>query len=117
MISSASKGPQPTPQIPLPFLLSCVCWHGKPQVPTSLLPWASITGGRPMPDLPVPASAEFLTVKETAMLFRVCSKTVRRWIASGDLPATRPGRDWRIDRRDLRSLAARRSNRVAGNVL
>lgn len=70
-----------------------------------------------MADLPIPNKAEYLTIKEAAALFRVGTKTVRRWIASGELPATRPGRDWRIARSDLKALAASRSNQVAGHVL
>jgi excisionase family DNA binding protein len=70
-----------------------------------------------MTNLPFPHTAEYLSVKEVAGLFRVCTKTVRRWIASGDLPATRFGRDWRIARNDLKVLAAARGNQVQGSVL
>lgn len=70
-----------------------------------------------MIDLPFPANAAYLSVKETAGLFRVSTKTVLRWIKAGSLPATRLGRDWRIARSDLKALAAARSNRVVGHVL
>jgi len=70
-----------------------------------------------MRDLPFPGNAVYLSVKEVAALFRVCPKTVRRWISSGDLPATRPGRDWRVARVDLKALAAARGNQGLANVL
>ena len=64
-----------------------------------------------MDNLPFPSDASFLSVKGVADLFRVCPKTVRRWIASEALPATRLGRDWRIHRDDLSRLAGARGNR------
>ncbi|SDE80842.1 helix-turn-helix domain-containing protein [Ruegeria marina] len=70
-----------------------------------------------MTDLPFPANATFLSVKEVAALFRVCPKTVRRWIQSGELPATRLGRDWRIARNNLKAHAAAHGNQVLGHVL
>lgn len=70
-----------------------------------------------MANLPFPSNAEYLTVKETAELFRVCGKTVRRWIEAGTLPATRLGRGWRIARSDLKAFAASNSNTVVGHVL
>lgn len=70
-----------------------------------------------MSKLPFPETAAYLSVCQVSELFNVCPKTVRRWIASGDLPATKPGRDWRIARTDLRAFAAARSNSVAGHVL
>jgi excisionase family DNA binding protein len=42
-----------------------------------------------------------LTVEETAAALRVCTRTVRRAIKSGELPAVRLGRQYRIRRRDL----------------
>lgn len=70
-----------------------------------------------MSNLPFPSNVEYLTVKETAALFRVCTKSVHRWIAATKLPATRLGRDWRIARSDLKSFVAHRSNTVIGRVL
>lgn len=70
-----------------------------------------------MSNLPFPQTATYLSVRQVADLFSVCTKTVRRWIASGDLPATKLGHDWRIARSDLKALAAARSNSVAGHVL
>ena len=45
---------------------------------------------------------DLLTIKEVAGRCRVSTKTVRRWIKSGELPAYRLGRQWRISERDLR---------------
>lgn len=70
-----------------------------------------------MPQPPIPRDAAYLSVREIADLLRIHTKTVRRWIASGDLPATRLGRDWRIARSDLRALLAARGNRTLGDVL
>ena len=70
-----------------------------------------------MTTLPFPTDAVYLSVKDVAALFRVCPKTVRRWIHAGDVPATRLGRDWRIARQDLRALAAARGVSGLANVL
>ncbi len=70
-----------------------------------------------MTDLPFPRTTTYLSVKEVADLFRVCPKTVRRWIKSGDLPATRLGRDWRIARADLKAFVAARGSQVLAHVL
>jgi excisionase family DNA binding protein len=43
-----------------------------------------------------------LTVAEVAERCRVDPKTVRRWIATKQLPAHRLGRVWRVSERDLR---------------
>lgn len=67
--------------------------------------------------LPYPDKAAYLTVKEVSDTFRVCPKSVRRWIKSGQLPATRMGRDWRIARTDLKALAAARGNMAMAHVL
>jgi excisionase family DNA binding protein len=44
---------------------------------------------------------DLLTVKETAQILRVSQITVRRYIASGDLPAQRVGRGIRVNRQDI----------------
>lgn len=44
---------------------------------------------------------EFLTVAEVAHYLRVGKSTVWRWIGSGQLPAFRIGRGWRVRRQDL----------------
>lgn len=40
--------------------------------------------------------APALTVKEAAVLLKVCTKTVLRWINQGILPAQKAGRAWRL---------------------
>lgn len=70
-----------------------------------------------MTNLPYPTDAIFLTVQEVADLFRVTTKTVRRWINQGSLPATQIGRGWRIARSDLQQLAADRGNGVLRHAL
>lgn len=74
-------------------------------------------GGIEMSDLPFPANAAYLRVAEVASLLRVDVKTIRRWIVAGELPATQPGRDWRIARSDLRAFLHSRGERVIANVL
>lgn len=49
---------------------------------------------------------QFFTVAETAEMSRVASRTVRRWIASGELVAHRFGRAVRIADGDLRAFLA-----------
>ena len=49
--------------------------------------------------------AEYLTVAETARLFRVSEVTVRRMARRGELPALRFGAQWRIERDGLASPA------------
>jgi excisionase family DNA binding protein len=42
------------------------------------------------------ASSEYLTPSEVASHFRVHRRTVYNWMRSGELPAIRAGRQWRI---------------------
>ena len=42
-----------------------------------------------------------LTISEVKDILRVSEKTVRRWIATGELPAAKLGNQWRIRPRDL----------------
>lgn len=50
---------------------------------------------------------ETLGVPEVAQLLGVTPQAVRQRIASGSLPATRAGRDWRIQRAAAEALAGR----------
>jgi excisionase family DNA binding protein len=45
--------------------------------------------------------ALLLTIKDVAAICRVSEKTVRRWIETRNLPASRLGAQWRIRPKDL----------------
>ena len=45
-----------------------------------------------------------LTIKQAAEHLQVSSKTLRRWIDTGDLIAHRFGRQWRISESDLQTF-------------
>jgi excisionase family DNA binding protein len=49
-----------------------------------------------------------LTIKEVANLQQTCERTIRRRIASGELPAIRDGRLIRVRARDLRAYQLQR---------
>lgn len=49
-------------------------------------------------------STTFLTIQETAQMFRVSARTVRRWIKRGDLPAIKIGKTVRILETDIALL-------------
>lgn len=46
----------------------------------------------------------WLTVADVAGYFSVAKMTVYRWIQSGELPATRIGRSFRIDEESVKAL-------------
>jgi excisionase family DNA binding protein len=48
-----------------------------------------------------PGRVRYLTVEEVAELVRVSRMTVYRWVRSGDLPAVRVGRSFRIPQDSL----------------
>lgn len=50
---------------------------------------------------PQPLMNEILTVQEVANYLRVSRVTIWRWCKQGVLPASRIGRNWRINREDL----------------
>lgn len=57
--------------------------------------------------MPKTAETLLLTVPEAAARLRVDPATVRRWIASGLLPAVKPGAHWRIHPDDVAALLDR----------
>ena len=46
-------------------------------------------------------SMTFLTIDETAQMLKISSRTVRRWIKQGDLPAIKIGKTVRILENDI----------------
>ena len=50
------------------------------------------------------AFPSLLTIKQAAEHLQVSSKTIRRWIDTGDLIAHRLGRQWRISETDLQTF-------------
>jgi excisionase family DNA binding protein len=50
---------------------------------------------------PTPGSHELLTAEDVRAYLRVNARTVYRLIRSGELPAARVGRQWRVSRSDL----------------
>jgi excisionase family DNA binding protein len=52
------------------------------------------------------ATPRFFTISDVADFFDVSSRSVRRWIKSGDLPVHRFGGVVRISDSDLRAFAA-----------
>ena len=75
-------------------LVAALLQHG-PQGPT-LAPRRSGGNGRGEPVAQSFATARFLTVQEVADLMRVSTMTVYRIIKSGELPAVRVGRSFRV---------------------
>jgi len=49
-------------------------------------------------------SSPFLTITEVAAFLRVSTRSVRRWVETGDLPAVRIGRQYRVRRDDVDRL-------------
>jgi excisionase family DNA binding protein len=58
------------------------------------------------------ATARFLTVQEVAELMRVSTMTVYRLIKSGDLPAVRVGRSFRVRDEDVDAYLGARYNQA-----
>jgi excisionase family DNA binding protein len=57
------------------------------------------------PENPISADApRLLTIRETCQVLRIHENTIYRWIQRGLLPATKIGRDWRIDSRVLNQI-------------
>ncbi len=57
-----------------------------------------MTQTTPEPSTPI---SPLLTIADVAERLRVNAKTVRRWIATGELPAYKVGRQWRVAEGDL----------------
>lgn len=55
---------------------------------------------------------EFLDTKQVASILRLHYKTVARMIREGRLPASKIGKEWRINRSDLEAFVER-NRRIA----
>lgn len=53
------------------------------------------------------AGEEYLTVRQVAERVGVSTDTVARWCRQRRLPATKPGRDWRIEPAGVEALLGR----------
>ena len=53
---------------------------------------------------------DILTVNQTAEYLQVCDKTIRRMIAKNELPASKVGKAWRIQRIDIEKYLERTRN-------
>ena len=66
-----------------------------------LLLFAGFTQGKRGGDS---VAGQLLTTVEVADMFKVSPMTIRRWCASGRLPALKLGREWRISKEKLDRL-------------
>lgn len=64
----------------------------------------------------MPAEPRFMTVDQVAEILQVTGKSVRDFIAAGELRASKIGQ-WRITADDLRDFIDRRSNRAVTTFL
>ena len=56
----------------------------------------------------MPNNDEYLLLEEVARRARASLHTVRRWVQSGKLPSSRPGRNRLVRYRDLEAFLRRR---------
>jgi len=71
---------------------------------------------RPLAGLPEPVAPEtFLTVAEVAGILRVCTRTVRRLVGSGELPCVRVGRSVRVSVAALEAFCGQVSQKSTFN--
>lgn len=60
---------------------------------------------------------EYLSPAQVAEQLQVTTVTVRRWIASGELPAAKAGpRKWRIRRADVSQMLTPRAGRPRADI-
>ncbi|MQA60815.1 MAG: helix-turn-helix domain-containing protein [Actinophytocola sp.] len=58
-------------------------------------------------DVPRPAQVQFLTVAEVAAMMRVSKMTVYRLVHSGELPAVRVGKSFRVPEKSVHEYLQR----------
>lgn len=64
----------------------------------------------PKPGNITPSPDRLLTIQDVADRCQVASKTVRRWIESGEMTAFKLGRQWRISEQGLKLFLRERWN-------
>ena len=62
-----------------------------------------------MTEVRTTATDQYLSLNEVAEQLGTSSQTVRRWVKSGELPAYKPGKEWRIKEGDLTGFLEARS--------
>lgn len=70
-----------------------------------------------MPTFNNPSNKTWLTISDVAELLQIGERTVRRWIAVGELGARQFGRRWRIGPVEMERFLNARSNRMPRGVL
>ena len=63
------------------------------------------------------ATHKLLTLRSVAEQLDVSIKTVRRWVARGELPAFKMGHQWRIHPEDLERFLWRHRHAPTGNAV
>lgn len=61
-------------------------------------------------------SLKFLTAAEVAALLKLNHQVLLRKLQSGEIPAYKIGKDWRVEERELRAWLATVSNRAGGDA-
>ncbi|MGB0844866.1 MAG: helix-turn-helix domain-containing protein [Alphaproteobacteria bacterium] len=56
-------------------------------------------------------SKPMLTVHEVAALLKIKEATVRVWLSSGQLPAAKFGKEWRVAEKDLNTFVEERMHK------
>lgn len=62
-------------------------------------------------------SDEILTVAQAASYLKLCDKTVRRLIKKNALAASKVGKSWRIQKKDIETYLKETQNKTNGGVL
>ena len=57
---------------------------------------------------------EIYTVPQTAAYLKICDKTVRRLIDRGILVASKVGKSWRIQKKDIDDYLKQTQNKASG---
>jgi len=85
------------------------------QIAAALAPELAVLLAARLPAAQPADKPEWLSVGEAADYFGVKGHVIREAVASAELRAYRPGKQWRIRRADLEAWAADRARAAAGN--